>query len=129
MKRRAFYYYFMQEQERMVDFPVFNYKILLVYTDDIVASRKSRCDLVGAMDSEINSFVDGLHSYNEIEPNGIVFFTAKTSLGTISHECFHAVYRMFKWIGAKIENEITAYHLGYLVDEAIALKNIPLETE
>lgn len=115
----------MKEQERMVDFPVFNYKILLVYTDDIVQSRKNRSDLIGAMDSELSSFVDGLHSYNAIEPNGVVFFTEATSIGTISHECFHAVYRMFKWIHAKVENEITAYHLGYLVDEAIILKRTP----
>lgn len=112
----------MLQQERKVSFPVFGYSIYIIYTDNIEQSRKLKCNEIGAMDELMGPYVDGLHSYNNIEPDGFVFFRPDSTMGTITHECFHAIHRLFKWIGAKVENEIMAYHLGYLVDQVVEFK-------
>ena len=110
------------EQEIKIDFPVFNYSIYVVYTSDIARSRKARSVFIGAPDEELGSYVDGLHSFSPIDPDSFVFFTPSTSIGVITHEAFHALWRMFKWVGAKLENETFAYHLSYLVDKILEQK-------
>jgi accessory gene regulator protein AgrB len=37
------------------------------------------------------------------------------SVKTIAHEVFHVVWRIMAHIGATHENEVMAYHVGYLV--------------
>lgn len=109
------------EQSRKVFFNVFRYNIFIVYTDDIARSREDRKHILGKGDS-LGQMVDGLHSYHKEEFDGYVFITPETSIGTIAHECSHAIMRMFKFFGAKYAYEHFEYHLGYLVDEAMQLK-------
>jgi hypothetical protein len=42
--------------------------------------------------------------------------------GTIAHESWHAILNMLVRVGADLDNEVVAYHLGYLVDEIVKLK-------
>lgn len=106
------------EKEFNISFPVFSdYIIKIIFTKDIPTSRDKRADILGALEKPMSKYVDGLHSYNDCHPNGIIFLSRKATQGTIAHECSHAIWRMFNWVGAQIENETFAYHLGYLVDE------------
>lgn len=47
-----------------------------------------------------------------------LFFQETATAGTIAHEAWHAVNHMLKgFAGAELEDELIAYHLGYLVDQ------------
>lgn len=54
-------------------------------------------------------------------PHSYVFFKPNASAGEVAHEMWHALRRQFKRIGAKLENELFAYHLEYMVDETVAI--------
>ncbi len=118
---------FFMEREKVIILPVFNYSIHFIITDNIQFSRDGRAHILGARDSELTN-VDGLHSYNKLRMDAGIFVTPETSIGVIAHEIFHAIWRMFKAIGAKNENEVFAYHLSYLLDEFLKFKNEPPET-
>lgn len=107
----------MKEKITTVRFPVFaNYTVNIVITDDVVKSRKSR-------DAKLGEPYDGvtaqaIHSWPlDGQGSSWLFFTQNVGAGTVAHECFHCVRRIMRWLGADIENEVVAYHLGYLVDK------------
>src|SRR5205823_3164674 len=41
----------------------------------------------------------------------------KVGAGQIAHEAWHCVHALLKWVGAQKEDEVVAYHLGYIVDK------------
>ncbi len=112
------------EAKIVIDFPVFNYDMTIVYTDDIVRSREELDHVIGAADRKFIDDCDGLHSFHEDKSTGFIFFTPDTSIGVIAHECYHAISRMLRWIGAKKEEEVVAYHLSYLLDKVLKFKDI-----
>lgn len=103
-----------------IDFQIFNYRLFLIHTTDVELSRKGRKEL-GDCPTDLK-WVDGLHTYVDGEPDGFIFFTKDSSVGTIAHELFHGIWRMFKYIGVKLENETFAYHLGWALDRALHFK-------
>lgn len=116
------------EASKVIEFPILNYRVVVILTDDISASRESRKTELGPVGEPISKYVDGMHSYDDYSPDSYIFISPEGRLGTIAHECYHVVDRMFRWIGAKHENELTAYHLGYLTDEIIEfIKEKPLK--
>lgn len=106
----------MKEKEFCVKFPIFNYLVFVIYSNDVKKSRISRNERLGVDDPPLNEHVRALHSYDHLHPNGFIFVNYNVSPGVLAHECFHALWRMFEWIGAKHDNETFAYHLGYLID-------------
>jgi hypothetical protein len=50
-----------------------------------------------------------------------VFLPIDVRAGTLAHEIWHVVRDMFIAIEATLEDELIAYHLGYLVDETTEL--------
>ncbi len=97
--------------EKTVIFSVFsNYRVHIVITDNLARSRKARYGTEGKSEGAValsSSSVDG-HSH--------IFMKEDASAEIIAHESFHIIYRMFEYIGAdKMDNEIWAYHLGWLV--------------
>lgn len=56
------------------------------------------------------------------ERSSFIFMKKNFSAGTAAHECWHAVQNMMDFIGAELEAEIVAYHLGHLVNAATALQ-------
>ena len=44
-----------------------------------------------------------------------MFFRPNPSVDEVTHECWHVILRIMEHLGAKLDNEIIAYHLGYLV--------------
>lgn len=110
------------EEHYSITFEIFDYRLYVIYTDNIAATRASLNKKVGAPKQILSPTVDGLHCYNNLETDAFVLFTPLSSIGTIAHEVSHAIWRMFKYFGAKFENEIFAYHLGYTLDKILEFK-------
>lgn len=110
------------EEHYSVHFDVFNYKLYVIYTDNLRATRETLNNAVGVLKEPLTDCVDGLHCYNKREGDAFILITPETSIGSIAHEVSHAVWRMFKYYGAKFENELFAYHLGYTVDKILEFK-------
>jgi hypothetical protein len=100
-----------------VTFDIFsNYRVRLVISDDLVKSGKAR--LNSAPDAGGDGFVFNVTG----EGRSYLFLTSNSVEGTVAHECWHVVRRMFDWIGADLDNELVAYHLGYMVDKVYEFK-------
>jgi hypothetical protein len=101
------------ERSITVVFPVFgNYSIEIVVAKDATKARKERDDVYGAFEGPFYA----LHSFNK-EGNALLVFPQGVKIGTIAHECFHAVIAMMDWIGNDASNECAAYHTGYLTQK------------
>ena len=105
-----------KDYEKVIKFPVFaDYRVHVIVTDDLQKSRDARFDNAQStegLDACCCSVLNGHAS--------CIFLQKEASSGTIAHEAWHAVYKMFRQIGAELEEEMVAYHLGYLVDEIMA---------
>ena len=112
----------MKERVGKVEFTIFDYLVQIVVTKNIVKSRNNRSHLLGSTYHEQGKTV-GLHSCNDDRANAYLFLTPNTTADIVAHECYHAISRMFKWIDAKHEEEITAYYLGDLVGEVTKFLN------
>lgn len=110
------------EYKKWVKFPVFYYKIEIVYTTTITVSRYRRNKYLGATDEDFSCY-EGLASSSDKRGIGAIFFRPDSSIGTIAHECFHAIYRMMNYKEAGMDNETWAYHIDYLVQAAVDFKN------
>jgi hypothetical protein len=106
------------DYEHIVKFPVLsNYFVHVIFTDSIARSRKARYGTEGAAEgaAALSSVAVGGH--------GHLFFKLDNSEGIIAHEAWHAVFRMFEWAGAELDNEMVAYHLSYLVDRIASFRS------
>lgn len=107
----------VKEKTNTIYFPMFNYKVEIIITPDILHSRRKRNEEIGEPFKDETSPA-GLHSYNPDRNTSFIFLNLDTSMGTLTHECNHAIYRMFRWIGAQdVDEEIMSYTLGYLVQQ------------
>lgn len=105
----------MKSRFTLVEFPVFaGYIIHVEITSDfnktgkkykLTKGIKFRADSEGATIFDDNSNIT------------FVFIKPNVSDGSIVHEAWHALRRMFKFVGVELEDEVVAYHLGYIVDK------------
>jgi len=106
------------DYESVVKFPVLsNYFVHVVFTDHIGRSRKGRYGSEGAAEGA------AALSSQAVNGHGHLFFKISNTPGIIAHEAWHAVYRMFEWAGAELDNEMVAYHLSFLVDRIASFKS------
>jgi hypothetical protein len=100
-----------KDYEKVIKFPIFShYKVHIIFSDDIRKSKKVR---YGS-----DEFADGasaVHCHDSDGHSHCIYDIGKSCTGTIAHESWHAVWAMLKWAGVEIENEVVAYHLGYIV--------------
>lgn len=106
----------------LIKIPIYKYNIYVVYSPDILKSRARYNVQIGGPYK--GGLVDGLHSYNEDSPDSYIFISPSSSIGTIAHECSHAIWQMFNFIGAEMDNENFAYHLGYILDKILEWKQL-----
>ena len=106
----------MREREKIIDLPVFRYHIRVIITDDVAKSRIARTSGLGVYEKG-DSDPAACHSGVKGKNWSYLFFHFNPTVGELSHECFHCVWRMMHWIGAEMDNEVVAYHLTYLTDE------------
>jgi hypothetical protein len=88
------------------------FKVYVIFTDDLAKARVARYGSAGVAAEEGTAalFTRGNGGY------GHLFLHPDSCARIIAHECWHAVWWMFKWAGvADWDNETCAYHLGYLV--------------
>lgn len=109
------------EHKSSLYFPVYGYEIIFVITDNVEESRRKMDDKFGAPDTRLANAL-ALHSGCDDRPLSALFIPLDCSVGVIAHECFHAIYHMFGYVGAKMDNENVAYHLEYLLDAIIKFR-------
>jgi hypothetical protein len=106
----------MTEVKSVIPFPPYDYRVYVLFTDDIIASADKLAD-EGILTANHN--IDDTTQAFCVKPRNRSFgyvvlqFSAKPM--HIAHESYHAVSSIMKWIGAAHEEEVMAYHIGYLV--------------
>ena len=111
----------MKSRVKVITFPVLcDYIVHVEVTTDMKATFKKyktpREDWKEEYDNG-NAFTSRAKS----NPVTFIFVRPNVSTGTIAHECWHAVVNIFEYVGANIDNELMAYHLGYLTNEVFQL--------
>ena len=101
-----------KETGAKVTFDAFDYLVRVTFTDDVVAARVK-------IDSIVGKYPGGpagaIHSWADDNPVSYLFLPYDARPSTIAHECWHVVRQMLRICGAELENEVVAYHLGWLV--------------
>lgn len=103
-------------------FPIFSkFRVRVILTEDLANSAGQRiggCSLDGSVDAAC---------YHTKKGWSYLFLNPKADEGTIVHEAWHVIFEIMDYVGAKIENEVVAYHLGYLVNEIHTFKGKVLD--
>lgn len=107
------------DYEKLVIFHVWSkYVIHVVFSHNIFESYKMRYP-GRSLDRDLNS----THAFHAVSrhPGGhahLFFKIGDAPAGVVAHECFHAIRELFGYSGVEQhDNEMYAYHLGYLVQE------------
>ena len=100
---------------KFVNFTVFGHGVGVMFTTDVRKSLKEHFGLTA------NDAQAVCYRYNS-KARSVLIFNYDAGVGTVSHECFHAIWNMFKYHRVKLSNEGVAYHLGYLVRSVYALQ-------
>jgi len=105
------------ETKSLIPFPVYNYKIHLIFTDDLTGSadrlaKKGFLKYEHGIDDTTGAFTVRMPN----QSNTFMVFKYDADINHIVHETYHAVTNMFNWIGAKQEEEIFAYSFAYVVE-------------
>lgn len=103
--REIFYRY------TIIALPHFNYDVKVVITSDISLYIQSKFPNI-----ENPGSGNGFHIYSQDDCRSHIVLTDNPSIKTIAHEVFHVVWRLMEHVGAKHENEVMAYHQGYLTE-------------
>jgi|SRR5208337_1162812 len=106
----------MREFEKVIDLPVFRYHVKIIITESVVKSRQARTEGLGPYEKE-DTNPAAMHTGVKGKNWSYLFFRFNPGIGDVSHECFHCIWRLMRWIGADLENEVVAYHLTYLTEE------------
>lgn len=117
------------DYEKIVTFPVWsNYKVHIVFSEDIAGSLRKR---YGKKADPRAGEAGAMHRYDSDGHSHIFFKVGDAGTGTIAHECYHAVRAMMMSFADcdTMENETTAYHLGYLVSQATEFKNALIDAQ
>lgn len=109
----------LKDKEFGVYLPQYGYEVIFIESNNILKSRKNRESILGKFKkTKGDEFMDGLHSHKD-PYKSYIFLLNKPEINVLSHECYHATCKIFKWIGAKkVDEEVFAYNLGYLIGEA-----------
>jgi hypothetical protein len=95
-------------QYTSVRFPVFsNFEVRVIFAKNVMRTgRRLGCDLHGA---EAGYIADPTYLL------GRIVFDMHPTEDAVAHESSHAISNMFSVVGVKPDDEMFAYHLGYLV--------------
>lgn len=105
------------DYEKKIVFPVWsNYVVHVVFTNNLASSYYKRYH-------REREFI-GTHAFHAVShnPGGhahLFFKIGDSPAGVVAHECWHAVRELLNYGGVEqLDNEMIAYHLGYLVQQA-----------
>lgn len=103
-----------RERIKKLNLDPFPTRLYIVASTDPQKSRIKRSNILGHYDWAPDTVA--LHSTDG--PISYIFIENGADIGDITHEIYHVVHRLMEYIGAKHENEVMAYFMGYLVREA-----------
>jgi hypothetical protein len=107
----------MIETKNTIPIPVFDYRIYVIFTDDLIGSAdKLVKDGKLRGNHGVDDSTDGFHVIMSNQNYGFIVLKYKATINHIVHETYHAVSTMFNWISARHEEEIFAYFMGYVVE-------------
>ena len=101
-------------------FEVFSrYAIRLIFSSDL---KKSAMGRLGHMPSD--EFADAFVFHVKDHGQSYIFLPLKVSEGVVAHEAWHIIHRVLNFAGVEeFDNEVVAYHLGWLVEQIYKFKN------
>ena len=107
------------EFKTFIPIPIYSYRIYVIFTDSLeeTANKLKKKGLLARSFDANEQETGAFHIKFSNESFSYLIFKINADSNQISHECYHAVSTMFKWIEANHEEELFAYHLGYLVGE------------
>lgn len=117
----------IKERVFVISIPVYgDKKISVVFTKDIITSRKNRCELFGEYKSgqTIPQTSSGALT-SSYGGNIYLFIHPQYPAGTLVHECYHLAYEVLDFMGVYPCNEtaeVFAYLIEYLFDKIKSLK-------
>lgn len=107
----------MKSRFTVIEFPVFcHFTVHVEITSsfkDTMKKYKHTKDICHQCDLGADAMTISVDN----EPISYIFLKPNVSVGTIAHECWHAIKNLVNYVNVGIENETVAYHLGYLVDK------------
>lgn len=108
----------MRERKTTIEFPVWSdYTVHVIVTDDFTKSVKKHC---GDDDVEPSYQALTIHCGDDGDRDSkesFIFLAPDCVVDLIVHECWHVIYRMMKYFEVEFEDEVVAYHLGYLTQQ------------
>lgn len=105
----------MDNKIKKVRFPALcNYLVHVEFTADIA---KTLLKYPETRNVDMTSCTTGLAIHVRDDAHSFLFIYHKSNAGTIAHESWHVVRRMMEFADVDLENEVVAYHLGYLVNQ------------
>lgn len=109
-----------KDKVKTVKFAVLNdYKVKIVLTHDLdkaLKSFKHTTDVESGGET-----TGGIAIHVNEERLSYIFIPYGSSTGSMAHEAYHAVRHMLDECSIELENEVVAYHLGYLMNEIVDL--------
>lgn len=101
-------------------FEVFSrYAIRLIFSSDL---RKSAMGRFGHMPSD--EFTDAFVFHVKDHSQSYIFLPLKVSESTVAHEAWHVIHNVMTFAGVEaFDDEVVAYHLGWLVEQIYKFKN------
>lgn len=112
----------MKSKFTIVNFPVFEYKICVEFTSDFKKSM-----LANDQTKEFaNEDHDVTNAWTIRGKDGsdisFIFLKLDARASTLAHEAWHAIQHMLEYHGVKLDGEVVAYHLTYLIEKMIDLQ-------
>jgi hypothetical protein len=98
-----------------------NFNFYVVFTDDFKQSYEKRFG-----PTTIDFFKTGaFHKFTRTGASHVFFTVSHCDMGTVAHECYHAVIAMLeRWADVKeLDEELVAYHLDYFVRLTTGFRN------
>jgi hypothetical protein len=102
-----------------IEFPAFHWTVEVVVTTYVLKYARH----VGWSGDRDESTTHGINMFFPDDLTTVIVIPLNASAGTIAHEAWHSIHRMLVHLGAGLDNETVAYHLGYLVDGITQFKN------
>jgi hypothetical protein len=107
----------MTSKKFAVPFPPYNYHIYVIFTEDLIETAEKLADQGHLTRNHgVDDTTDGFHVRMPNQSFSYIVLKYNTNINQIVHESYHAITNMFRWLSAGHEEELFAYHLGYLVD-------------
>lgn len=106
----------MKEFKTVIPFPVFQYRIYVIFTDSLIESADNLVKQGKLKSSHgIDDTTDGFHVRMPNQSYSFIVLRHGAPVNHIVHETYHSISTMMDWIGATREEEIMSYFLGYTV--------------